>query len=84
MKPDYKNWMPKGMVLSFFCGAVICLILFMIFGLSPVLPQEIPKTILFIVFLLLTVILTGVTIWMYLMYKAFSYNGKRQMSRTII
>ena len=84
MKPDYKNWMPKGMVLGFLCGAVICLILFLIFGLSPVLPQGIPKTILFIVFLLLTVVLTGVTIWMYLMYRAFSYNGKRQMSRTII
>lgn len=84
MKPDYKNWMPKGMVLGFLCGAVICLILFIIFGLSPVLPQGILKMILFIVFLLLTVVLTGVTIWMYLMYRAFSYNGKRQMSRTII
>ena len=84
MKPDYKNWMPKGMVLGFLCGAVICLILFIIFGLSPVLPQGILKMILFIVFLLLTVILTDVTIWMYLMYRAFSYNGKRQMSRTII
>ena len=84
MKPDYKNWMPKGMVLGFLCGAVICLILFLIFGISPILSQGILKTILFIVFLLLTVVLTGVTIWMYLMYRAFSYNGKRQMSRTII
>lgn len=84
MKPDYKNWMPKGMVLGFLCGAIICLILFLIFGLSPILSQGILKTILFIVFLIGAVVLTGVTIWMYLMYRAFSYNGKRQMSRKII
>ena len=84
MKPDYKNWMPKGMVLGFLCGAIACLILFLLFGLSPILPQGILKTILFIVFLILAVVLSGVTIWMYLMYNAFSYNGKRQMSRKII
>ena len=84
MKPDYKNWMPKGMVAGFQCGAIICLILFLIFGLTPILPQGILKTILFIVFLVAAVVLTGVTIWMYMMYRAFSYNGKRQMSRIII
>ncbi len=26
MKPDYKNWMPKGMVLSFAAGALVSLI----------------------------------------------------------
>ena len=84
MKPDYKNWMPKGMVLGFMSGAIICMILFLIFGLSPILQPGILKTILFIVFLIAAAVLTGVTIWIYLMYRAFSYNGKRQMSRQII
>lgn len=35
-------------------------------------------------FLILTVILAGMTVWTILMYRAFSYNGKRQMSRQII
>ena len=34
--------------------------------------------------LILTVILAGMTVWTILMYRAFSYNGKRQMSRQII
>ena len=33
MKPDYKNWMPKGMVLTTVLVTVVCLVLFMIFGL---------------------------------------------------
>jgi len=36
------------------------------------------------VFLALTVIFLLCSIWMYLMYRAFSYDGKRQMSKQII
>ena len=32
MKPDYKNWMPKGMVLGTLAGTAVSLILFIIFG----------------------------------------------------
>ena len=32
MKPDYKNWVPKGMIASFAAGAGIALVLFLIFG----------------------------------------------------
>ena len=84
MKADYKNWMPKGMVLGTATGAGIALILYLVFGLAPVLPTGTLKTVLGIVFLILTVLLALVTIWMFLMYRAFSYNGKRQMSRQII
>ena len=84
MKPDYKNWMPKGMVLGTGCGCLVSLILFLIVGISPVLQEGNAKRICFWVFLILTIILCLVTLWMYLMYRAFSYNGKRQMSRQII
>ena len=84
MKPDYKNWMPKGMVLGTGCGAIVALINYIVFGFAPLLQVGTLKTVLTIVFLVLTIILILVTVWMFLMYRAFSYNGKRQMSRQII
>ena len=83
MKPNYKNWMPKGMVLSGAAITAALLALFIIFGLTGLVSGP-WKTVLFVVFLLGTVIGLGVTIWMALLYRAFSYNGKRQMSRQII
>ncbi|MBQ7597674.1 MAG: class I SAM-dependent methyltransferase [Clostridia bacterium] len=83
MKPDYKNWMPKGTVLGTLAGAVCSLLLFLVFGCTNLLSGK-GKTVLFVVFLILTVVLALVTLWMALMYRTFSYNGKRQMSRQII
>lgn len=75
MKPDYKNWMPKGMVISFLATAGIAACIAMIVGVSTIAGK---------VLLVLAVVLLIVTIWMYLMYRAFSYDGKRQMSKQII
>ena len=83
MKPDYKNWMPKGMILSAAVMTVVFLLLFVVLGCTGVVSGTL-KTVLFIVFLIGSVIGLGVTVWMILMYRAFSYNGKRQMSRQII
>lgn len=74
MKPNYKNWMPKGMIGSFAAGAAVSLALTLIVGANW----------LKILFLILTLVLAGVTVWTVLMYRAFSYDGKRQMSRQII
>ena len=84
MKADYKNWMPKGMVMGTGCGTIASLVLFLILGVSPIVPEGSAKRVIGIVLLILTVIFCVVTIWMYLMYRAFSYNGKRQMSKQII
>ena len=83
MKPDYKNWMPKGMIFGSAAVTLLFLILFIIFGCTDIVVGTL-KTILFIVLLILTVLACAVTVWMILMYRAFSYNGKRQMSRQII
>ena len=74
MKANYKNWMPKGMIWSFAAGCAICLVitLFLHSGWLRIL------------FLIATVALALVTLWTVLMYRAFSYDGKRQMSRQII
>ena len=74
MKPDYKNWMPKGMIWSFAAGTVASLALTLIVGIGW----------LKILLLILTLVLAGMTVWTVLMYRSFSYDGKRQMSRQII
>ncbi len=83
MKPDYKNWMPKGMVMSGITATAVFLILFIVFGLTGLVSGRL-KTVLFIVFLAGTVIGFTASVWMALLYRAFSYDGKRQMSRQII
>ena len=83
MKPDYKNWMPKGMVLSAIAATAVFLILFIVFGLTGIVSGTL-KTVLFTVFLAGTVVGFAVSVWMTLLYRAFSYDGKRQMSRQII
>ena len=83
MKPEYKNWMPKGMVLSAIGVTALFLLLFVVFGLTNITGGRL-KTVLIIVFLIGTVIGLCVSVWMILMYRAFSYNGRRQMSRQII
>ncbi len=83
MKPDYKNWLPKGMVLSAIAVTVVFLVLFIVFGVAGIISGTL-KTVLFIVFLIAAIAGLCVSIWMILMYRAFSYDGRRQMSKQII
>ena len=84
MKPDYKNWMPKGMVLGFLGAALAALVLCLVFGCTGLLTGGILKAVLTAASAVLTVVFFGLTLWGFLMYRTFSYNGKRQMSRQII
>jgi ubiquinone/menaquinone biosynthesis C-methylase UbiE len=83
MKPDYKNWMPKGMMLSFAAGAIGSLLLCLLFACTGWVSGP-WQTVLTVLFAVLAVVFCGLTIWSVLMYRAFDYNGKRQMSRQII
>ncbi len=82
MKADYKNWMPKGMVAGFACGAAAFLILTIVFAALPISANV--KTVTVVIFGVATIFFLIVTVWMFLMYRAFSYDGKRKMSRQII
>lgn len=84
MKPNYKNWMPKGVIWGTLAGCAVTLVLFLVFGVGGLLEAGVLKTVLKVVFLVLTIVLLLATMWMVIMYRAFSYNGKRQMSRQII
>lgn len=75
MKADYKNWMPKGMILGALAVAVVFCIATVIIGVASVVGK---------VVLVLTILCVLMTLWMFLMHRAFSYNGTRQMSKQII
>ncbi|MBQ8488433.1 MAG: class I SAM-dependent methyltransferase [Pseudobutyrivibrio sp.] len=75
MKADYKNWMPKGMILGALAVAVVFCIATVIIGVASVVGK---------VVLVLTILCAIITLWMFLMHRAFSYNGTRQMSKQII
>ena len=82
MKPDYRNWMPKGMVMGTACISAVCFIISIVLttaDLSETVQKVLPP-----VLWVITVLCILATIWMFLMYRAFSYNGKRQMSKQII
>ena len=76
--------MPKGMVVGTFAGAFVSLVFFIVLGLSPLLPDGVVKKMLAIVFLIITVLAFLISVWMVLMYRAFSYSGKRKLSKQII
>ncbi len=82
MKTDYRNWMPKSMVSGFARAAIVFFVLAMFFLAIPCSP--VAKKVTVTILLAVTVLLLIITLWMYLMYRAFDYNGKRQMSKQII
>ncbi len=84
MNANYKNWMPKGMVIGTAGITGAFWAIYIIWEILPVLPQGQVRTIVGIVLLVLAILSSIVTLWMILMYRAFSYNGKRQMSKQII
>lgn len=84
MKADYKNWVPKGMVWGLFAGFIVCLCLFIVLGVSGLIPSGTLKTVLFVLFLLATLAFGSMTLWMYLLHRAFDYNGPRKMAKQII
>ncbi len=75
MKPDYKNWVPKGMIYGLLGAAGGALVLSLIVGVTGIVGT---------ILLVITILLAVMTLWMFLMHRAFSYNGSRQMSRQII
>ena len=81
MKPDYKNWMPKGMIYAFLFASLGCAalaaVLFLVLGGTL-------KTVLTAVFAVLALVFCAMTVWAFLMHRAFDYNGKRRMSAQII
>lgn len=84
MEPDYKNWVPKGMVIGVVAGAVIAGILWILFGIAGIGVNGAARLILGILFDAAFVVLCVYSVLCVSWYCAFSYNGTRQMSRQIM
>ena len=84
MKPDYKNWMPQGMVYGTAAGAAGCLGLAALCKGTKLIKREPVKNAAAGVLLLGGTAAGGAALWMEGLRRAFSYDGKRQMSRQII
>lgn len=81
MKADYKNWVPKGMLITMSIISVLLLLLSI--GFSILLDGILGITLTAIAiaaFLVMGVL----SIKFFRMYKAFSYDGKRKLSKQII
>ena len=84
MKPNYKNWVPKILIAGMAAGTLLSLAAFAAVGLCGLWVTGSWRVILAIVFAV-TVIGCGKTLqWSITAYRAFSYDGKRQLSRKII
>ena len=84
MKPDYKNWMPKGMVLGTLAGAAGCVGLAAACGCTELIKNKTVKAAATGTLLIAGTAAGGAALWMELLYQSFSYDGRRQMSRQII
>ena len=84
MKPHYKNWVPKGMIVGFTCAAALLLAAAIFFAATGIIANGMLKWILAAVFGVAFMVIAGVSIWCIQAYAAFSYDGKRQLSKQII
>lgn len=84
VRPNYKNWVPKGMVWGIGAAAVASLALFLVFGVAGVGVSGVPRTVLAVALGLATLACSYGLLTLARMYRAFDYDGVRQMSRHII
>ena len=83
MKPNYKNWVPKGLVVGVGCGAAVLGILWLAVLLTDLLQGGVRTACLWILGLLfLAAVLLDLFYWN--LYRTFSYDGKIQFARRII
>lgn len=83
MKPNYKNWVPKGMVAGVLSSTVVSGILFVFFTVTNFLTGT-AKTIARISSGVIFVISAIYSVFCVNLYRTFSYDGKKQLSRRII
>lgn len=84
MKPDYKNWIPKGLLFSLIAGTALSLALLLIFGVFGAGVSEGLRTALGVLFAIAFVVCAKYTEWCVYAYCSFSYDGKRKLSKQII
>ena len=84
MKPNYKNWIPKGMLFALIAGTAVSLVGALLFGAFGVGVKGGLRIALGVVFAIALLICGKSTQWCVCAYNAFSYDGKRKLSKQII
>ena len=83
-KPDYKNWVPKSMVIGLGAAAAVSGGLFALFGATDRILKGRPRQITAAAFGIATPVLLFSTAWMGALHRTFDYNGERKLAKTII
>lgn len=84
MKPNYKNWVPKGMIWTLAVAAALTLVCFLIFGVFGVLVKGGLRVVLGIVFGIAFLACVKYLEWCIHAYRVFSYDGERKLSKAIV
>ncbi len=84
MKPNYKNWIPKGMLYALAAGTVLALAGMLVFGAFGVGVHGGLRIALGGIFAAAFLVCGKSTQWCICAYNAFSYDGGRQLSKQII
>ena len=84
MKANYKNWVPKILIVGMGLGTVLSVVALIIFGVCGLWVTQTWRIILGVLFAVATVGCGKTLQWSITAYRAFSYDGKRQLSRKII
>ncbi len=84
MKPDYKNWVPGGMVVGLASATAAVFLLFLLFGATGLLLHGTVRLIAALILGTGTLVLLFFTVWMGALYRTFDYNGKRKLAKSII
>ncbi len=83
MRPNYKNWVPKGMLAAVLAGTAV-----VAFLLAAVLLTEVfagtARTVAIVILSVLLVVLLVFSVLFINLYRTFSYDGKKQLARRII
>ena len=84
MKPNYKNWVPKNLIAGMAAATALSLAALIVFGVCGLWVTQTWRIILGILFAVAAIGCGKTLQWSITAYRAFSYDGKRQLSRRII
>ena len=84
MQTDYKNWVPKGMVKALALATCICAVFLFVLTVAVTVAPSTARWLGFGVFLTGFLVCGIALLWAVTAYRAFSFTGKRQLSRQII
>ena len=84
MKPNYKNWVPKILIVGMAAATAVSIAALIVFGVCGLWVTGGWRIVLTVLSALATIGCGKTLQWSITAYRAFSYDGKRQLSRKII